>query len=222
MNLQEFGSWGLKQGSVANPAPNNKYKGQCVSLIQQYLYKVFGKSFKAYGNAKDWATNYPTSYFKKMDKSTKLQPGDVLVYGSNYGGGYGHIGLIDVNGKWYDQNGVKKKAIGYKDKPFSGYVCVLRPKNQDKLGLNEYKVGSTYTLTTNVKVRAGAGIDKKRKKTNELTVDGKKHALKQENATLKEGTKVTVQEVKTVDGDTWVRIPSGWICAVYNGDKYLK
>lgn len=222
MNLQEFGSWGLKQGSVANPAPNNKYKGQCVSLIQQYLYKVFGKSFKAYGNAKDWANNYPKSYFNKLSKSTKLQPGDVLVYGSNYGGGYGHIGLIDCNGKWYDQNGIKSKKIAYRDKPFSGYVCVLRPKNQDKLGLNEYKVGSTYTLTTNVKVRAGAGIDKKRKKTNELTVDGKKHALDQENATLKEGTKVTVQEVKTVDGDTWVRIPSGWIAAKYNGDVYLK
>lgn len=222
MNLQEFGSWGLKQGSVANPAPNYKYKGECVSLIQQYLYKVFGKSFKAYGNAKDWSTNYPKSYFIKLSKSSKLQPGDVLVYGSNYGGGYGHIGLIDVNGKWYDQNGVKKKAIGYKDKPFSGYVCVLRPKNQDKLGLNEYKVGSTYTLTTNVKVRAGAGTDARRKKTSELTADGKKHALNQENATLKEGTKVTVQEVKTVDGDTWVKIPSGWICAKYNGDKYLK
>ena len=222
MNLQEFGSWGLKEGSVANPAPNNKYKGQCVSLIQQYLYKVFGKSFKAYGNAKDWANNYPKSYFNKLSKSTKLQPGDVLVYGSNYGGGYGHIGLIDCNGKWYDQNGIKSKKIAYRDKPFSGYVCVLRPKNQDKLGLNEYKVGSTYTLTTNVKVRAGAGIDKKRKKTNELTVDGKKHALDQENATLKEGTKVTVQEVKTVDGDTWVRIPSGWIAAKYNGDVYLK
>lgn len=222
MNLQEFGSWGLKQGSVANPAPNNKYKGQCVSLIQQYLCKVFGKSFKAYGNAKDWSTNYPKSYFTKLSKSSKLQPGDVLVYGSNYGGGYGHIGLIDCNGKWYDQNGIKSKKIAYRDKPFSGYVCVLRPKNQDKLGLNEYKVGSTYTLTTNVKVRAGAGIDKKRKKTNELTVDGKKHALDQENATLKEGTKVTVQEVKTVDGDTWVRIPSGWIAAKYNGDVYLK
>ena len=223
MNLKEFCSWGLKQGSVANPAPNNKYKGQCVSLIQQYLYKVFGKSFKAYGNAKDWASNYPTKYFTKLSKSTKLQPGDVLVYGSNYGGGYGHIGLIDDDGKWYDQNGVKKLAIGTKSKAFSGYVCVLRPKNQDKLGLNtDYKVGSTYTLTTNVKVREGAGTDKKRKKTNELTADGKKHALDQENATLKEGTKVTVQEVKTVDGDTWIRIPSGWVCAVYNGDKYLK
>lgn len=222
MNLGDFGSWGLKEGSVANPPPNNKYKGQCVSLIQQYLYKVFGKSFKAYGNAKDWANNYPKSYFNKLSKSTKLQPGDVLVYGSNYGGGYGHIGLIDCNGKWYDQNGIKSKKIAYRDKPFSGYVCVLRPKNQDKLGLNEYKVGSTYTLTTNVKVRAGAGTDARRKKTSELTADGKKHTLNQENATLKEGTKVTVQEVKTVDGDTWVRIPSGWICAKYNGDKYLK
>ena len=223
MNLQEFGSWGLKQGSVANPAPNNKYKGQCVSLIQQYLYKVFGKSFKAYGNAKDWANNYPKSYFNKLSKSSKLQSGDVLVYGSNYGGGYGHIGLIDCNGKWYDQNGIKSKKIAYRDKPFSGYICVLRPKNQDKLGLNSnYKVGSTYTLNTNVKVRAKAGTDERRKKTSELSADGRKHALKQENATLKEGTKVTVQEVKTVDGDTWVRIPSGWICAVYNGDKYLK
>lgn len=223
MNLQEFGSWGLREGSVANPPPNNKYKGQCVSLIQQYLYKIFGKSFKAYGNAKDWANNYPTSYFTKLSKSTKLQPGDVLVYGSNYGGGYGHIGLIDCNGKWYDQNGIKSKKIAYRDKPFSGYVCVLRPKNQSKLGLDaEYKVGATYTLTTNVKVRKGAGTDEKRKKTSELTADGRKHALDQENATLKEGTKVTVQEVKTVDGDTWVRIPSGWICAKYNGDKYLK
>lgn len=74
MNLADFGTWALNQRSVANPAPNNKYKGQCVSLIQQYLYKVFGKSFKAYGNAKDWATNYPKDYFTKLSKSTKLQP----------------------------------------------------------------------------------------------------------------------------------------------------
>ena len=227
MNLGDFGSWGLKQGSVANPAPNNKYKGQCVSLIQQYLYKVFGKSFKAYGNAKDWANNYPKSYFTKLSKSTKLQPGDVLVYGKNYGGGYGHIGLIDARNKWYDQNGVKKKAIGYKDKPFSGYVCVLRPKNQDKLGLNEYKLGSTYTLVANVNVRTSAKVDgdRNRKKVKDLTADGRKHATSKDNndyAVLKDGTKVTVQEVKKSDGDTWIKIPSGWIAAKYNGDVYLK
>ena len=141
-----------------------------------------------------------------------------------YGGGYGHIGLIDVNGRWYDQNGVKKLAIGYRDTPFSGYVCILRPKNQDALGLNsgDYKVGTTYTLTTNVKVRDGAGTDARRKLKSELTEDGQKNALNQTNATLKEGTRVTVQEVKNLNGDIWVRIPSGWIAAKYQGSTYLK
>lgn len=224
MNLQEFGSWGLEQGAVANPKPNYKYLGECVSLIQQYLYNVFNKPFAAYGDAKDWATTYPKDYFNKLPNNTKPQPGDVLVYGLNYGNGKGHIGLIDCNGKWYDQNGVKKKAIGYRDTPFSGYVCVLRPKNQSALGLNsgEFKVGTTYTLTTNVKVRDGAGTNARRKLRSELTADGQKNALNQTNATLKSGTRVTVQEVKNLNGDIWVRIPSGWIAAKYQGATYLK
>lgn len=154
MNLAEFGSWGLAQGSVANPAPNYKYKGQCVSLIQQYLYQVFGMQFKARGNAKDWAYNIPDG-FTKLGSNIKLQKGDILVYGSNYGGGYGHIGLIDVNGKYYDQNGIKRLAIGYRDNPFSGYICVLRPNNQKKLGLNADRSGNriaqngTFTASVN-------------------------------------------------------------------------
>lgn len=154
MNLAEFGSWGLAQGSVANPTPNYKYKGQCVSLIQQYLYQVFGMQFKARGNAKDWAYNVPEG-FTKLGSNIKLQKGDILVYGSNYGGGYGHIGLIDVNGKYYDQNGIKRLAIGYRDNPFSGYICVLRPNNQKKLGLNADRSGNriaqngTFTASVN-------------------------------------------------------------------------
>lgn len=143
MTLAEFGSWGLRQGSVANPAPNYKYKGQCVSLIQQYLFQVFGMPFKARGNAKDWVNNIPEG-FTKLNANTKLQSGDIIVYGSNYGGGYGHIGIIDVNGRFYDQNGVKRLAIGYRDKPFSNYVCILRPNNQSKLGINSNN--SSFTV----------------------------------------------------------------------------
>ena len=62
MNLKEFVEWAKKQGSVANPQKGT-FKGQCVSLIQQYLYQVFGKPFKAYGNAKDWINNYPRKLF---------------------------------------------------------------------------------------------------------------------------------------------------------------
>ena len=136
MNLAEFVSWGLTQGSVANPEPNYKYKGQCVSLIQQYLYQVFGMPFKARGNAKDWADNIPEGFIK-LSSNVALKKGDILVYGSNYGGGYGHIGLIDVNGKFYDQNGVKRLAVGYRENPFSGYICVLRANNQEKLGIRQ-------------------------------------------------------------------------------------
>ena len=109
MNLADFGSWALGQGSVANPEPNNKYKGECVSLIQQYLYRVFNKPFQAYGNAKDWVNNYPKDYFTKLNANAGYQRGDVLVYDERRGNGYGHMGLIDVNYQWLDQNGIKSK-----------------------------------------------------------------------------------------------------------------
>lgn len=134
MNLKEFGSWAIAEGSVANPPPNYKYKGECVSLIQQLLYLVLGIPFKARGNAKDWATNPDVlTHFNKLPASTSLQKGDILVYGSNYGGGYGHLGFIDANGKYFDQNGINKKRVGYQDKPFGGYICVLRSKTQMKI-----------------------------------------------------------------------------------------
>lgn len=227
MNLKEFGDWALVQGSVANPEPDNWFKGQCVSLIQQFLYKIFNKPFDAYGNAKDWAYNYPKDYFKKLDNKVALQKGDVLVYGSNYGGGYGHIGFIDANGKFFDQNGVKRLAVGYRDNPFTGYVCVLRPINQAKLGLNEestYKVGTTYTTKVILKVRDGAGTDKRQKAYEELTPNAKENAYNSgvNRGCLKDGTRVTCQEIRQVGNDIWIRIPSGWIAAKYQNNIYVK
>lgn len=134
MNLKEFGSWAIKEESVANPPPNYKYKGECVSLIQQFLYLVLGIPFKARGNAKDWANNSDVlNYFNKLPASTSLQKGDILVYGSDYGGGYGHLGFIDANGKYFDQNGIIRKKVAYQDNPFRGYICILRSKTPIKI-----------------------------------------------------------------------------------------
>lgn len=144
MNLKEFGSWAISEGSVANPPPNYKYKGECVSLIQQLLYLVLGIPFKARGNAKDWATNPDVlNYFNKLSASTSLQKGDILVYGSNYGGGYGHLGFIDANGKYFDQNGINKKRVGYQDTPFTGYICILRSKTPMKI---DDESSNTFTV----------------------------------------------------------------------------
>lgn len=134
MNLKEFGDWALAQVSVANPPPNNKYKGQCVSLIQQYLYRVFGIPFQAHGNAKDWAYNIPDGFTKVNGTPQK---GDIIVYGANYpgSGGYGHIGFMDYNYKFFEQNGAKSLAVSYRDTIPSGYIAILRPNDQSKLGL---------------------------------------------------------------------------------------
>lgn len=198
MNLNEFGSWGLNQGSVANPAPNYKYKGQCVSLIQQYLYHVFGMPFKARGNAKDWAYNIPEG-FTKLSPSVKLQRGDILVYGSNYGGGYGHIGLIDVNWKYYDQNGIKRLAVGYRDNPFGGYVCVLRPNNQAKLGLPS----STFTVRVD---KAEANVRREPNTSSAIVPQPGASCLKKGDTFKAVGT---VQGENVGDNNIWYKSAKG-------------
>ncbi len=165
MNLREFGDWALNQRSVANPPPNNGYKGQCVSLVQQMLYQVLGIPFKAHGNAKDWEYNVPAG-FTKLPAGTPLQRGDILVYGANYGGGYGHIGFIDANFKFFDQNGINRLAVGYRDQPFGGYRCILRYNKGFDCGdtvvntSSQYEPGSyQVTAPQGVNVRAGAGTN---------------------------------------------------------------
>lgn len=224
MILKEFENWALNKKSVGNPPPqNNSFEGQCVSLVQQYLYKVFGKTFKAYGNAKDWATNYPKHYFKKVTGT--LQAGDVLVYGSNYGKGYGHIAIVSSDKKFFDQNGTKSLKVAVASKIWSGYIAILRPINQDKLGLDKsyrFAVGQNYITQVDLRVREGAGIDKRQKDRDELTEDGKKHALPGEKACLKADTEVTCLEIQEVENDIWIRIPSGWIAGYYDKKIYVK
>ena len=81
-----------------------------------------------------------------------------------------------------------------------------------------YKVGSTYTLKANLKVRKGAGTKFAQKKRSELTDSAKKHALSGTYAELKKGTKVTCQKVS----GNWIKIPSGWVCGKSGSKVYIK
>lgn len=86
----------------------------------------------------------------------------------------------------------------------------------------DYIIGKTYTLQVNLNVRMGAGTSYKNKKYSELTKDGRKHALNISNAVLKRGTKVTCLKVIKVKDETWLQIPSGFICAKYGDKVYVK
>lgn len=121
-SLQQFREWAIIAKSTGNPS-GGSYHGECVSLIQQYVNQVFNQPYKARGHA----YYYVPPTFKRMPANTKLKPGDIVRYGTNYGYGYGHIGMIDDRGLYLDQNGVVARKIGTRKTPFIGIESVWRP-----------------------------------------------------------------------------------------------
>ena len=225
MNLREFEKWALAQRSVANPAPDGGFKGQCVSLVQQYLDKVCGIGFKARGNAKNWANNIIEGW-DKFDVSNTVKAGDILVYTS---GTYGHIVIVDADLQCLEQNRNFNGIVTVSTIRI-GYSCIIRNRQVIDVGavetnnINTYNIGTTYTTQVILKVRAGAGTNYAQKTYSQLTANAKANAYSNgaNIGCLKVGTRVTCQEVRNVGNDTWIRIPSGWIAGVYQGKLYVK
>lgn len=85
-----------------------------------------------------------------------------------------------------------------------------------------YIVGKTYITTENLYIRTEPnGI---KKAFDLLTKNAKSHAYRDvaDCAILRKGTKVTCQKVVESNGSTWIKIPSGYICAIRNGSVYVK
>lgn len=84
-----------------------------------------------------------------------------------------------------------------------------------------YKVGNVYELQANVIVRVTPSIKGKKVGYAGLTADGKKHDP-DKNGSLNKGTKVTCKDVKVVNGNIWIKCPSGWLAATYNGEVLIR
>lgn len=95
-------------------------------------------------------------------------------------------------------------------------------KTQYENNTPQFEIGKDYTLQVNLNVRTGAGTEYRIKNYDELTNDGKNHATNKIKATLRKGTIVTCQDVYYSDNDVWLKIPSGYVCAIYNGEEYIK
>lgn len=94
-------------------------------------------------------------------------------------------------------------------------------KAQTKRDEGYYKVDGTYTIRVNTALNVRKGPSKQYGTVGyrNLTADGKKHAFK--SGALKNGTRVTVKAIEIVNGVTWLRIPSGWICADTGSARYV-
>lgn len=85
-----------------------------------------------------------------------------------------------------------------------------------------YVVGRTYTIcaSDSLNVRRGPGVKYALVGYNNLTADAKRHATA--NGALRSGTRVTCKDVKIEGNNVWMKIPSGWICAIYGKYIYVK
>lgn len=146
--------------------------------------------------------------------------------------------LVCVGGNTSSGNGSQSNGgmVAKKDRHYKYVVSAARPaytgtstnsaKTSTKTSKTSTKVpsyskGKTYTVCASaLNVRAGAGVKYAAKKKSQLTKDGQKHSNKK--GQLLKGTRVTVQGVNKNNGNIWLKIPSGWICAYYNGEQYVK
>lgn len=146
--------------------------------------------------------------------------GDFLFFGNPVT----HCAIYIGNGYMIESRGGRKNTA---DNPGIGVVKSLVTRRSDLScvrrvwdSISSYVVGRTYrTQVDHLHVRYS--VWGQIKEYAQLTRDGMKHAYS--DGCLKKGTSVTVKEIKNdEDGATWVRIPSGWICAITaKGDVYL-
>lgn len=86
-----------------------------------------------------------------------------------------------------------------------------------------YEIGKTYKIVASgLYIREAPHGNKLKYET--ITIDARKHS-RFDNlgySILEKGTKVTCKGVVHTDNSTWIKIPSGFICAVQEGDVYIE
>ena len=195
---------------------NTPAQGLDCSGLLYYIQK------KAGSEVEDMTASGYSTIGKKIDIGQK-KPGDFLFFGRPVT----HCAIYVGNGYMIESRGGRKNSAS---NPGIGVVKSLVSRRSDLSCIrrvwteyNEpltYLVGKTYsTKVDHLHVRYS--VWGQIKEYAQLTADGMKHAYS--DGCLKKGTTVTVKDVKKDEaGATWVRIPSGWICAITaKGEIYL-
>lgn len=165
------------------------------------------------------------SGYSKLGKKIAIgqqKPGDFLFFGSRVN----HCAIYVGNGYMIESRGGRKNT---KYNPGVGVVKSLVNRRSDLSCIRRvwdekilsYEIGHTYTtMVDHLHVRYS--VWGQIKEYAQLTMDGMKHAYS--DGCLKKGTTVTVKDIKKDDaGATWLKIPSGWICAITaKGEVYVK
>ncbi len=112
------------------------YKGECVSLVKNYIKQVLGFTPQSIGNAKEYWNKRNGSYIKAHFKAvSNPKRGDLFVRTS---GTYGHIGIVISAGDtvYYtiEQNKGGSRVVSNETRKYESSYYFLRPLNQENIG----------------------------------------------------------------------------------------
>lgn len=195
---------------------NTPEQGLDCSGLLYYIQK------KAGSDVRDMTASGYSELGKKIGIGQK-KPGDFLFFGRPVT----HCAIYVGNGYMIESRGGRKNTaenpgMGVVKSPVSrrsDLSCIRRVWTEYNEALT-YSIGKTYTTKVD-HLHVRFSVWGQIKEYAQLTADGMKHAYS--DGCLKKGTTVTVKDIKKDDdGATWVKIPSGWICAITaKGDIYL-
>lgn len=221
--------------------PNYDCSGLVISCLEKSGIPVKTNGATYTGNMYDV---FIKTGFKDVIKDVNLETGkgmirgDVLLKTNSHTAFYcgdGKLVHASINekgtvtgGKSGDQTGKEICIRSYYNKPWNHVLRYKGTTSEEKTTNTEkkskaptFKTGNVYTLQVELKVRTGAGTNYTAKKHSELSADGQKHDTNK-NGCLDAGTKITCKAVKNVGDDIWIKSPSGWLAAYYDGKVYIK
>ena len=115
----------------------------------------------------------------------------------------------------------KAIAEGVLNKTITTKESATAKKKSTSNAVPTYVIGKTYTAQIELNVRKGAGTNYTKVGYSRLTAKVKAND-KDKDGAIDKGTKVTCKAIKKVGNNIWMKIPSGWIAAYYNGKIYVK
>lgn len=128
VRLAQFRTRWRGVAGVGDTAAN---KGQCVGLVEVWI-DTLGLPH-VWGNAKDLLVDASVDHFDRvLNKPMNYPaPGDIIVWGESWGGGYGHTGVVVSAGVMsftaFQQNDPDGSAPHEKSYGYSGVVGWLHP-----------------------------------------------------------------------------------------------
>lgn len=136
MNPVEFQNWAIDQGIVCkHENSGGGICGECVSLINQFCWRVLNVPAMAWGHAWAWGKKNPMNPYLEpyFDIVGSPQPWDIGVQDQAMAGNpYGHIFIYIGNGQILEQNGAVAGRVSIS--PMRPATTILRRKGSTPVG----------------------------------------------------------------------------------------